>query len=83
MPRLFSKKVGREDDAYALVERRILTQEVWQAMPELEREVVALRFAHGLTQREIGQRIGYSQMHVSRLLRRALARILEFRETDD
>lgn len=75
--------LGREDDAYALVERRIITQAAWQSMPELEREVVALRFAHGLTQREIGQRIGYSQMHVSRLLRRALARILEIHETDD
>ena len=74
--------LGQDDDAFDLVERRILTQEVWQAMPELEREVVALRFARGLTQREIGQRIGYSQMHVSRLLRRALARILAAREDD-
>jgi RNA polymerase sigma-B factor len=72
--------LGRDDDAFDLVERRLLTQEVWQTMPELEREVVALRFARGLTQREIGQRIGYSQMHVSRLLRRALARILAARE---
>jgi DNA-directed RNA polymerase specialized sigma subunit len=30
---------------------------------------------HDLSQREIGERIGYSQMHVSRLLRRALARL--------
>ena len=69
--------LGHEDDQYALVERRNLNQGVWREMPELEREVVALRFGEGLTQREIGQRIGYSQMHVSRLLRRALARLLE------
>jgi RNA polymerase sigma-B factor len=75
--------LGHDDDAYDLVERRILTQELWHDMPELEREVVALRFARGLTQREIGQRIGYSQMHVSRLLRRALARILAAREDDE
>ncbi len=69
--------LGHEDDGFDLVERRELTQGVWRDMPELEREVIALRFAQGLTQREIGQRIGYSQMHVSRLLRRALRRILE------
>ncbi len=69
--------LGREDDGFDLVERRELTQGVWRDMPELEREVIALRFAQGLTQREIGQRIGYSQMHVSRLLRRALQRILQ------
>ena len=45
------------------------------ALPEVERKVVELRFMHDLTQREIGEQIGYSQMHVSRLLRRALNRL--------
>ena len=47
----------------------------WRALPEVERQVLELRFMHDLTQREIGERIGYSQMHVSRLLRRALKRL--------
>ena len=38
-------------------------------------QVLELRFMHDLNQREIGERIGYSQMHVSRLLRRALRRL--------
>jgi RNA polymerase sigma-B factor len=37
--------------------------------------VLELRLTYDLTQREIGQRIGCSQMHVSRLLRRALSRL--------
>jgi RNA polymerase sigma-B factor len=37
--------------------------------------VLELRFTSDLTQREIGDRLGYSQMHVSRLLRRALNRL--------
>ena len=41
----------------------------------MERQVLELRFMHDLTQREIGEQIGYSQMHVSRLLRRALNRL--------
>jgi RNA polymerase sigma-B factor len=68
--------LGREDDNYALVQSRELMAGTWSALSPLEREVVALRFAEGLTQRQIGQRIGYSQMHVSRLLRRALNRLI-------
>ena len=44
-------------------------------LPELEREVIVLRFFQGLDQYEIAARVGYSQMHVSRLQRRALARM--------
>ena len=44
-------------------------------LPELERTVVVLRFFQDLDQSVIAARIGYSQMHVSRLLRRALARM--------
>jgi RNA polymerase sigma-B factor len=44
-------------------------------LPELEREVIVLRFFQDLDQYEIAARVGYSQMHVSRLQRRALARM--------
>ena len=42
------------------------------ALDERERLIVELRFFEGLTQSEIAARVGISQMHVSRLLRRAL-----------
>ena len=45
------------------------------ALPRLEREVIVLRFFQDLDQYEIAARVGYSQMHVSRLQRRALARM--------
>jgi RNA polymerase sigma-B factor len=67
--------LGREDSAYDLVEDRDAIASTWLALPEVERQVLELRFMHDLTQREIGERIGYSQMHVSRLLRRALTRL--------
>jgi RNA polymerase sigma-B factor len=67
--------LGEEDGAYDLVEDRQAIASTWQALPEVERRVLELRFMHDLTQREIGDRIGYSQMHVSRLLRRALTRL--------
>jgi RNA polymerase sigma-B factor len=44
-------------------------------LPELEREVIVLRFFQDLDQDTIAARIGFSQMHISRLQRRALARM--------
>ena len=67
--------LGREEHAYELVEDREAIASTWHDLPDVEREVLELRFMHDLTQREIGERIGYSQMHVSRLLRRALNRL--------
>src|SRR5215211_8565279 len=67
--------LGDEDSAYELVETRDAIANTWRALPEIERRVLELRFMEDLTQREIGDRIGYSQMHVSRLLRRALGRL--------
>jgi RNA polymerase sigma-B factor len=66
--------LGDEDSAYELVADRDAIASSWKALPDLERSVLELRFMHDLNQREIGERIGYSQMHVSRLLRRALSR---------
>ena len=67
--------LGDEDPAYELVESRDAIASTWKALPDVERKVVELRFMHDLTQCEIGDQIGYSQMHVSRLLRRALSRL--------
>jgi RNA polymerase sigma-B factor len=67
--------VGTEEGGYQLVEVNDAIAGAWRALPERERRVLHLRFAEDLTQREIGERIGVSQMHVSRLLRRALDRL--------
>ena len=67
--------MGTDDTAYELVDSRDAIASTWKALPDVERKVLELRFMHDLTQREIGEQIGYSQMHVSRLLRRALNRL--------
>lgn len=67
--------LGGEESAYELVEDREAIARSWKELPDVERSVLELRFMHDLNQREIGERIGYSQMHVSRLLRRALTRL--------
>jgi RNA polymerase sigma-B factor len=69
--------IGSVDDGYELAGSRQAIAETWRSLSELERRVLALRFVDDLTQHEIALRIGYSQMHVSRLLRRSLARLAE------
>ena len=69
--------IGAEDSGYGLVEDRYAIATMWKELTEVERKVIELRFMSDLTQREIGERMGYSQMHVSRLVRRALNRLEE------
>jgi RNA polymerase sigma-B factor len=54
------------------VELRLLVGQLLGTLPEREAEIVRLRFYDELTQSEIAERLGISQMHVSRLIRRCL-----------
>lgn len=67
--------IGSEDKAFELVEGRIALDSALPHLSHRERQVLRLRFAEDMTQSQIAERIGHSQMHVSRILRRALARI--------
>jgi RNA polymerase sigma-B factor len=62
---------GAEDPGYGNVADSNVVDELISRLPEREREIVRLRFYEELTQAEIAERIGVSQMHVSRLLRRS------------
>jgi RNA polymerase sigma-B factor len=59
----------------------------WKELPLREQRILTMRFYGNLTQAEIGERLGISQMHVSRLLSRALSylrdRLLGWNETDE
>lgn len=70
-------QVGEEDPGFDLAETRADLAEGLERLPPRERAIVHLRFAQDLTQSEIGHRLGISQMHVSRLLRRALDTLAE------
>ena len=69
--------IGRPDGNFDLVEDRLAMEAVLPSLGEREREVLRLRFAEELPQTEIATRIGCSQMHISRLLRRSLERLRE------
>ncbi len=69
--------VGEEDSRFALVETRVALEAALPYLEERERLVLRLRFVEDMTQSQIAERIGHSQMHVSRILRRAMGRIRE------
>ncbi|MGK2956603.1 MAG: SigB/SigF/SigG family RNA polymerase sigma factor [Solirubrobacterales bacterium] len=68
-------RVGATDPNYALVEDKDQIREAMSGLSSVERRVLRLRFVEDMTQSEIAERIGYSQMHVSRLLKRSLERL--------
>ncbi len=55
----------------------MLLAQIMEGLPDRERTILQLRFVDELSQAEIAQRVGISQMHVSRLLRRTLATLKE------
>ena len=69
--------MGDVDPGFAHVEQAVDVQRLLTALPEREQRIVRLRFEHDLTQREIAEHVGLSQMHVSRLLRDALTQLAE------
>ncbi len=69
--------IDDEERGYEAAENRELLASGLKALDERERRIVQLRFVEGLTQSQIAVEIGISQMHVSRLIRRALETLSE------
>ena len=67
--------LGDVDATLDQIENREALRPLLDSLPDRERAVVVLRFFESLTQTQIAERIGVSQMHVSRLLARALTRL--------
>jgi RNA polymerase sigma-B factor len=67
--------VGSDDFGFGLAEDRATLDRLMQSIGPREREVLRLRFVEDMTQAEIGERVGVSQMQISRLIRQSLARL--------
>jgi RNA polymerase sigma-B factor len=71
----YADALGADDRGYELVEIGETLRGTLEALPKRERVILRLRFEQDLTQAEIAELVGVSQMHVSRLLRRSLDRL--------
>ena len=69
------ESLGTEEHQYEVSEDRAVLAPGFKALDERERMILQLRFFEGLTQSQIAQQVGISQMHVSRLIRRSLEKI--------
>jgi RNA polymerase sigma-B factor len=69
------ESIGTEEHAYEVSENRAVLEPGFRVLDDRERRILHLRFFRGLTQSQIAQQVGISQMHVSRLIRRALEKI--------
>ena len=70
---LSEARVASEHAALVSAADRLTIEEILDKLPERERVILRLRFFEGLTQSEIAETVGVSQVHVSRLLRSSLA----------
>ncbi len=71
----YGDTLGRDDERYELVELDATVSTALAHLPSRDRMVLQLRFVEDLTQTEIAERVGISQMQVSRLLRRSLEQL--------
>jgi RNA polymerase sigma-B factor len=71
------ESLGTEEHQYEVSEDRAILAPGFKVLDERERMILQLRFFDGLTQSQIAQQVGISQMHVSRLIRRSLEKIRE------
>lgn len=69
--------LGSEDEALEGVEYRESLKPLLEDLPPREKRILLLRFFGNMTQSQIAQEVGISQMHVSRLLARTLAQLRE------
>jgi RNA polymerase sigma-B factor len=71
-PGTIGDDIGDDDAGYAQAEARIVITRLLSILTDRELEVLRLRYHDGLSQREIAERIGCSQVHVSRMLRKSI-----------
>jgi RNA polymerase sigma-B factor len=77
------ESIGTEEHQYEVSEDRAVLAPGFKALDERERRILQLRFFEGLTQSQIAQHVGISQMHVSRLIRRSLEKIRDAIDADE
>jgi RNA polymerase sigma-B factor len=69
----YHEQIGDVDEALEALEDRVSVAPLLRQLPPRERRMLHLRFFRGLTQSEIADELGISQMHVSRLLGKTLS----------
>jgi RNA polymerase sigma-B factor len=75
--------LGEDEKGYELAEERQLLRHGFKELGERERQILHMRFFLGFTQSEIAERVGISQMHVSRLIRQSIDQVRDRLDSDE
>lgn len=67
--------IGKEESGYEGTDRRLLLEEAFRVLDEREKQILDYTYFDNLSQKEAGEKLGISQMHVSRLQRKALEKL--------
>ncbi|MHC0039676.1 RNA polymerase sigma factor SigB [Pseudoneobacillus sp. C159] len=74
--------VGDVDIGYERIDQRLVLEKVLHILTERERQIIQYTYLDHLSQKETGEKLGISQMHVSRLQRRAIQKLKDAIQTD-
>ncbi|MGV2622570.1 RNA polymerase sigma factor SigB [Halobacillus sp. ACCC02827] len=69
--------IGNQDDGYSNIDQKMLLEKILPILSEREQEILQCTYFENMSQKDTGERLGISQMHVSRLQRRALRKLRE------
>lgn len=69
--------IGDTDDGYEMTDQRLIVAEALNVLSEREKQIIQFTYIEQMSQKEAGERLGISQMHVSRLQRKAIKKLQE------
>lgn len=69
--------VGNREEGYERVDQRLVLEKVLHVLSDREKQIIQFTYLENLSQKEAGDKLGISQMHVSRLQRRAIKKLKE------
>ena len=67
--------IGNIDEGFEMTNKRIVVDEALEYLSEREKQIIQLTYIEQLSQKEVGERLGISQMHVSRIQRKAIKKL--------
>ena len=69
--------IGESDDGFERTDHRLVVANALNVLSEREKQIIQYTYIEQLSQKEAGERLGISQMHVSRLQRKAIKKLQE------
>ncbi len=69
--------IGKNDDGFEMTNKRMIVSDAMEVLNDREKQIIKLTYLEQLSQKEVGERLGISQMHVSRIQRKAIKKLQE------